>query len=314
MAVRTRCLAFADLPGWPDDDHAAALSAWQRGAARDQPAGGRAGPSARAFFETHFRPVEVTDGTAGLLTGYYEPELPGALKPDDRFRVPLHAPPPDLAPDRPWHSRAEIEEGALLSGRGLELLWIESEVDRFFLQVQGSGRIRLPDGRLLRIGFAARNGHPYRSIGRILVDDGVFAPGKATAAAIRDWIAADPAAGRALMRRNPSYVFFRVVADLPEELGPVGTAGVPLTPWRSLAVDPAFIPLGTPVWVVRGGDRAGSWLAIAQDTGAAIRGAQRADVFVGTGGAAGALAGAIADPVRLVMLRQTADTGQGEGT
>lgn len=265
----------ADLPGWAADDHAAAFAAWRLTAPG---AGDAADP--RAFFETGFRAVRHPCH----FTGYYEPELPGRLVPDDRFRHPLHAPPPALPAGRPWFSRAEIVTGDLLAGH--EIVWLDSAVEAFLVQVQGSARIRLPGGRVLRLGFAAKNGHPYRSIGQELVRRGEIAADAISADAIRAWCAARPDAVAALLAGNPSYVFFRLL-DLPGDLGPVGASGVPLTPLRSLAADPAHVPPGAPVWVECGSVRS---LFIAQDTGSAITGPARADLFCGSGAAAGQMA------------------------
>jgi membrane-bound lytic murein transglycosylase A len=255
----------------------------------------------RTFFETAFRP-EPRYGAA-LLTGYYEPVLDGSIVPGGRFTVPLYAPPPELDPGQPYYSRAEIVAG-VLAGRGLELVWLTDPVEAFFLQIQGSGRIRLPDGRLLRVGYAGKNGHPYRAIGRMLVDMGEMSLDQATAQSIKAWLRADAARGAELMDRNPSYVFFRERADLSPEAGPVGTLGLPLTAGLSAAVDPAFNSLGLPVWIAPDADAdapaPGLWIAM--DTGGAIRGPARADLFLGTGDAAGFQAGRLRATGRMVAL------------
>ena len=250
----------------------------------------------RAFLLRRFRPAAA--GT-GLLTGYFEPELRGALAPQGPFRTPLHAPPPPPPDGAPLPDRAAIEAGAL-DGLGLEIAWLADPVDAFFLQIQGSGRIRLAEsGGVLRVGFAGKNGHPYRSIGRLLMERGAIAPEAMSMQAIRAWLAAAPAEERAaLLRHNPSYVFFRVLEGLAPEEGPIGTLGVALTPGRSLAVDPAFIPLGTPVWIEARDPLDGTRLrrlVMAQDTGGAIRGPARGDLFWGWGAAAEARAGLMQD-------------------
>jgi membrane-bound lytic murein transglycosylase A len=306
---RVTGLGFGDLEGWAEDDHAAALRAflvtcdllegddWS-GLARLAWDVGSEG--ARGFFETRFRPVLVEDGAPALFTGYYEPEIDGALEPSDRFPVPLFRLPPEAPSGRPWLTRAQIEDGAL-AGRGLEIAWVEDAVEAFFLQVQGSGRIRLPDGRVLRLGYAGKNGHPYASVGRMLIERGMLAAGEATADAVRGWLRRHPEEGRAAMRANASFVFFREL-DVPPELGPLGAMGRPVTPLRSLAVDPAHVPLGAPAWIETTEAERLRRLMVAQDVGGAIKGAQRADIFVGTGPEAGQRAGRIRDGGRLAVL------------
>ena len=294
-----RTCDFDDLQGWASDDLARALAVfcvtagdvpgWEALAAR---AG--AARDARAFFEAEFTPVLIEDGAAPLFTGYYEPELRGSPVRTGDFTHPVHALPPDPAA----HDRAAIVAGAL-DGQGFEIAWLADAAEAFFLQVQGSGRIVMPDGSVLRVNYAGANGRPYRSIGRVLVARGLFAPQTVTAEGIKDWIRANPAEGRALMDLNPSYVFFRVLSGLAPQDGPLGCMGRPVTALRSVAVDPAVVPLGAPVWIEAGGMRR---LMVAQDRGGAIRGAQRADVFFGTGAAAGRAAGEFHHPGRMVVL------------
>lgn len=259
------------------------------------------GFSARRYFETHFTPVEIRDDAAPLFTAYYEPELLGARTRSAGYETPLYAPPPELEP-APFFTRAEIEAGAL-SGRGLEIAWLADPVEAFFLHIQGSGRIRLTNGDVMRVGFAARNNHPYRAIGRLLVERGEMTVETASADAIRDWLRAQPDGGEALMNENPSYVFFAERIDLDHADGPIGALGVPLTAGVSIAVDPSHQPLGAPIWAeatgVAGLD---SRLTIAQDIGGAIKGAQRADLFFGAGEAAGSAAGKVRATGRMVTL------------
>lgn len=265
----------AALPGWPADDHAAAFAAW-RLTSREAPQV----RDARTFFETRFRAAS----RPCHFTGYYEPELSGRLVSDPQFCHALFAPPPDLAVGRPWYSRAEIVAGDLLSGQ--EIVWLDSAIEAFLAQVQGSARIRLPGGQVLRLGFAAKNGHPYRSIGQELIRRGEIAPDAISADAIRAWCARHPDAVPGLLVENPSFVFFRVL-DLPADSGPIGASGAPLTALRSLAADASHVPPGAPVWVECGSIKA---LFVAQDIGSAIRGPSRADLFCGSGAAAGNLA------------------------
>jgi membrane-bound lytic murein transglycosylase A len=307
--VTHRILSFGELHGWAEDDHAAALSVfletcpdlpdpeWQSVCALASHA-----PAARPFFELLFRPLLVGGEATALFTGYFEPELDGARRPTARFRYPVYRTPGDLRAGELWFSRAEIETGALLAGQGLEIAWVDDPVELFFLQIQGSGRIRLAEGGTIRLGYGGANGHPYRSIGAELVRRGVFSQHEVSASRIRDWVRRNPAEGLELLRINPSYVFFREVDGVPPDRGPLGAMNRSVTPLRTLAVDPAYVPLGAPVWIEKAGARPMHRLMVAQDTGAAIKGAQRADIFFGTGAAAGAQAGEVKDPGRLVVL------------
>lgn len=292
-------LTFDDLTDWAADDHQAALDVFrmtndlQLSVSSDD---------ARIFFETHFDPVLIEDGAPMLFTGYFEPELSGSRVPGGPFQYPIYAVPADLNPDTPYHTRRKIEEDAPLAGRGLEIAWLADLVDRFFLQVQGSGRIRLPDGDMMRVGFGAKNGHPYTSVGKVLIARGVFAPNAVSADAIRDWVHTNGDKGRAHLWENESYVFFRELTDVPADQGPLGAMGQSITAGRSIAVDPAFTPLGAPVWIEKTGANPINRLMVAQDTGSAIKGAQRADIFFGTGDGAGAVAGSVNDGGRMVVL------------
>jgi membrane-bound lytic murein transglycosylase A len=327
-------VSFADLPGWHDDDPAAALPALRKscpklGAAWKDACAALAQTSdadARGYFERWFQPHRVTDrGKAdGLITGYYEPELRGARAPSARYRVPLYRLPDDLVSvdlgqfraslkgeriagrvERgrlvPYASRAEIDRGAL-AGRNLEMLWVDDPVDAFVLQIQGSGRVTLEDGSLVRVGYAGGNGRVYTAIGRELVKDGAMTVEDATMPAIRAWLDAHPAEAEAMMARNESYVFFRALSGD----GPVGAQGVVLTPGRSIAVDPKFIPLGAPVFVATvdplDTSRPLRRLTVAQDTGGAIRGPVRADFFWGHGGDAAERAGTMRGRGALYLL------------
>lgn len=284
--------------GWEADDHEAALAAYRaalHSLGPEWPRPGR-GP-ARGFFETAFD-LSPQQGEPDLLTGYFEPVLAGSARRHGPFLWPLHGLPADL-PAGPvtsaaWHSRAEIRARELC--RGSELVWLEDPLDAFLAQVQGSLRVTLDDGRTLRLGYAGRNGQPYRSIGAELARRGVAPAGEMTLDIIRAWCRAHPDAVPGLLDLNPSYVFFRVL-DLADSSGPPGSLGVPLTAGRSIAVDPGHIPLGAPVWVGALGR-----LMLAQDTGSAIRGPNRADVFLGSGPAAGEEAGRLRLSGRLQAL------------
>ncbi len=269
--------------------------------------------SAVSFFQTRFAWLRVGDG-AGFATGYFEPEIRGSRTRQSGYDVPVYGLPADLVrctradgtsgrgmidpagqcvafPDR-----AAIEDGAL-TGRGLEIAWAADAIDLFFLEVQGSGRLTLPDGGVMRIGYAGQNGHSYVAIGRLLRQRNLLPTGGATMQGIVDWIRTHPAEGRALMRENPSFVFFK------ENLGPgpLGSLNVPVTPRASVAADPKFTPLGAPVFLEL--DRAeanGLW--VAQDVGGAIKGANRFDTFWGAGEAAKITAGGMSASGRAWVL------------
>jgi membrane-bound lytic murein transglycosylase A len=287
--------------------------------------------AARAFFAAAFTPFQVTDrGKAeGLFTGYYEPLLDGARMADARYRYPLHKRPPDLISvdlgqfdpaldgrkiagrvekDRlvPYPDRAAIDQGAL-AGRGLELLWVDDPVAKFVLQIQGSGQVRLTDGSITRVGYADQNGQPYRAIGKDLIEMGAIPRERMSMQAIRAWLAAHPDQAPAVMARNRSYVFFRELPELARTSGPLGAQNVPLTPGRSLAVDRKFLPLGAPLWLEAtapypDGERPLRRLLVAQDTGGAIRGPVRGDVFWGAGPEAEHVAGHMQSEGRLYIL------------
>ena len=307
--------SFAALPGWQEDHIAEAIPALLRSCDRP-PAGwddlcraarqlGSGDDAARLFVEKYFQPYEVLaqgTGTA-LFTGYYEPEVAGSRRASAGYATPIHSRPADL--HVPYLTRAQIEDGGLRRKR-LELAWLADPADAFFLQIQGSGRIRLPDGGVMRVGYAGQNGRAYVPIGRLLVDRGEMTLAEASMQSIRAWLAAHPDQAAGLMRQNPSYVFFREFFDVASELGPVGALGVPLTPGRSLAVDRRFMALGAPVFIdttdpVDG--RPLRRLMLAQDTGGAIRGALRGDVFFGWGPRAEQLAGLMKQPGRMWLLQ-----------
>ena len=284
--------------------------------------------AARQFFESAFVPWLVHNadgGTEGLVTGYYEPLLHGSRISGRGFRFPVYGVPPDLlvidlaesnpdlkgirlrgrVQDRrvvPYYTRSEIERG-LAPLRGREILWVDDPIELFFLHVQGSGRVRLPGGETIRIGFAEHNGHPYKSIGKVLVERGELAADKASMQGIKQWAAKNPSKLVPLLQQNPAYVFFRELPDSP--LGPIGAQGVPLTPGRSIAVDTMTTPLGAPVFLATTSPlsaRPLNRLVVAQDTGAAIKGRVRADFFWGFGDDAGQSAGRMRQGGRMWIL------------
>lgn len=302
-------LDFSDLNGWAEDDHAAALAVFLETCPdlrdpdwRTLCAYAQQKPDPRAFFELLFRPVLIRNEKPALFTGYFEPEIRGDRFRSDYYNIPVYALPEAAETKRPWLTRREIETGDALKDKGLEIAWVHDPVDLFFLQIQGSGRIRLPDDEVIRLGYAGKNGHEYRSIGREMVRRGIYEPHQVSAQVIKNWVKRNPEAGRELLFHNPSYVFFRRVDEVPAAEGPLGAMNRSVTPLRSIAVDPRYVPLGAPVWIEKDGETPLRRLMIAQDTGSAIKGPQRADVFFGTGKEAGLQAGRLRDPGRMVVL------------
>jgi membrane-bound lytic murein transglycosylase A len=339
-AVFTRA-SWSDLPGWAEDASNAAWNAFiascsplsNRTEWRDvcTAASRLTAPdvwAARAFFERHFIPWQIAndDGTPdGLITGYYEPLLRGSRNQGGRYRFPVYAVPDDLItvdlaelyPELkamrlrgrlqgrrivPYYDRSQIESGSAPL-RGKELLWVDDEIDLFFLHIQGSGRVALDDGRTIRVGYADQNGHPYRSIGRVLVERGDLTLEQASMQGIKQWAREHPQQLTDLLNSNRSYVFFRDLG-IPGA-GPPGALGVALTPERSIAVDPRHVPLGAPVYVATtwpGTARPLNRLMLAQDTGGAIRGPVRADFFWGHGEIAAREAGRMKERLRMWVL------------
>jgi membrane-bound lytic murein transglycosylase A len=275
----TACAAAAD---WPDRD-------------------------ALSFFATHLELAQVGEGSA-FATGYFEPRIAGSRSPGPGYAVPIYGVPDDLIEADlslfsdtltgrrvrgrvekrkliPYHDRAAIEAGAL-AGRGLEIAWAADPIDMFFLEIQGSGQLELPGGEIVRIGYAGQNGREYVAIGKLMKERGLLAPGGTRMQAIVAWLRAHPAEGRAIMRENKSQIFFRLL----DGTGPLGALGHPVTPRATVAADPKFVPLGAPVVLVTDRPEAnGIW--VAQDTGGAIKGANRFDTFWGAGDEAARLAG-----------------------
>ncbi|MEM7470697.1 MAG: MltA domain-containing protein [Pseudomonadota bacterium] len=308
-APEYQIISFAELDGWAEDDHAAALKVFLETCPdMEDPewaslcALATSQPDARTYFELFFRPVVINPNDTALFTGYYEPELQGSRRRTGAYQYPLYRLPPEITPGTAWFTREEIESRGLLKNRGLEIAYINDPVDVFFLQVQGSGRVALQDGSALRVGYAGKNGRNYKSVGQELVRRGVYQPHQVSAQVIKRWVRNNPVDGRALLQHNPSYVFFREVSEVPAHKGPLGAMNRSITPMRSIAVDPAFTKLGAPVWIEKRGKEPLNRLMIAQDTGSAIKGAQRADIYYGTGSDAGRRAGTIKDAGRLVVL------------
>jgi membrane-bound lytic murein transglycosylase A len=331
-----------DIPDWGREPLRESLVAFARGcsALEKQPAwqsvcaAATAMPPAAgnreiaAFFESRFDPFQVInadESTSGMVTGYYEPLLRGSRTRTSVYKYALYAVPQDLLvidlasvyPDLkhmrlrgrvegnrvvPYLARGEIEKDPAPL-KGLELAWVDDPVELFFLHIQGSGQVQLENGERLRVGYAEQNGHPFRSLGRLLIQRGELPPERASMQGIKDWARRHPSKVQRFMNENPSFVFFR---ELPGDLpGPIGSLGVPLTAERSIAVDPRVIPLGVPVYL------ATTWpnspqplnrLMVAQDTGGAINGGVRADFFWGFGDGAGSLAGKMRQAGRMWVL------------
>ncbi len=296
--------------------------------------------AARAFFEENFRPIRIVKlgDAAGFLTGYYEPIVDGSRTPSSEFATPMYLRPPDLVPEKqirkarfankgrripfpnkgravrivdgkpvPYYNREQIELG-ILDGKALEICWVRDPADAFFVQIQGSARVRLADGTFIRVNYDGHNGHPYTPVGRIMIERGWATRDTMSMERIRAFMAADPDKARELRRENKSFVFFRV-AQLADNQEAVGGQGIPLTAGRSIAIDTALHPYGLPFWL--DSELPGYGVAptekfrrlmVAQDTGSAIVGPARADIYFGAGDEAGKLAGRIRHSGRFVML------------
>ena len=331
-------VTFAALEGWNDDDHAAAFEAFLKscsailqGTAATRAAravyGGlfkvcerasAAGPldreQARAFFEDNFKPVRIVPhgDTQGFFTGYYETEVEGSRYPSDEYDVPLYAAPADAVKRRKSKvfanfDRTEIEDGAI-AGRGLEICYVKDPIDAFFAQIQGSTRVKLDNGQLLRLNYIASNGQPYTPVGRFLIDRGIYSKEEMSMDKIREWMEANPEEGKDLRRKNRSFVFFQEIA-LGAQDECIGAQGIPLTPLRSLAVDKNIHVYGTPIWIdaelpiaSEKPDTKFRHLLFAQDTGSAIVGPARADIYFGHGEEISHIAGRIKQHGQFVML------------
>jgi membrane-bound lytic murein transglycosylase A len=324
-------ISFNEIAGWGDDRHAEALATFRRSCPKlttvpetkivtdggektitpaewkricDAGAGVKVGDNraARLFFEENFRPLVVKD--PGKFTGYFEPDMRGSKAPSRLFTVPVYRRPPDLT-DKPYYTRAEIEQG-VLKGKGLEIAYVQDPVSLFEVQVQGSGKIQLAEGGTMTLGFDGSNNRPYTAIGNVLLEMGVLKKDDVTWPAIRDWLKRNPQQARDVMRKNERYIFFK---DTRSQTA-AGAEGVPLTAQRSLAVDTSLTPFGTPVWIdtVRpvarkpGATEPYRRLMIAQDAGAAIKGPARGDVFYGSGTQAADWAGRMNSPGRAIVL------------
>lgn len=342
---------FADLQGWANDDHLAALKSFVRFCEKPEAAAGGSenlklasgdlaaicdaaskaktdGNNARQFFETHFTPFKIAQ--SGFVTGYFEPEVAASRQKTDQFTVPLHVKPAGLVaitkdnrpanwPDHLSHGRRDgknlkemPDRGAIMGGaldaENLAFVWLQDPIDAYYIHVQGSARLRMTDGTTMRVGYAGKTGHPYTGIGRLLVERGEGTPDDFTMSGLRNWLKSNPDQRDALFKENRSYIFFREVTETTAEVGPVGAAGLPLVPGRSLAIDNDYIAYGSLVYVTSDFETQGAEpdvfprLMVADDTGSAINGPSRGDIFVGSGDAAGAIAGEIHHPAMFTIL------------
>jgi membrane-bound lytic murein transglycosylase A len=340
-------VGFDALAGWKDDDQAEAFGAFLKSCTgailnstpklrkgRPLYAGlyhvckraAAAGPldreQARRFFEDNFKAVRIAPSgqDEGFFTGYYEPIVEGSRFPSDKYKVPLYRIPEKFIGQSkvfPQLDRTEIEDGAL-AGKGLEICWVENPVDAFFAQIQGSTRVRLDTGKMLRLNYIASNGHPYTPVGRFLIDQGIVTREDMSMDKIRQFMESNPDEGKELRRKNKSFVFF-TETSLKEHEECIGAQGVPLTPLRSLAVDKKMHVYGTPIWVdaklpiaSEAPETPFRKLLIAQDTGSAIVGPARADIYFGAGHDVASIAGRIKQPGQFVMLVPRAVPVKGE--
>jgi membrane-bound lytic murein transglycosylase A len=350
-------LSFVKLAGWRQDDLATAFSAYMKSCGailHGTKAMRKARPmygglyracekgaalaargtvdtaKARKFFEENFRPVRIMPemhtygfytGADGFYTGYYETQIDGSRIKTADYTIPLYGVPPKYAGKRSvvysQYSRAEIESGAL-EGKDLAICYVKNPVDAFFAQIQGSTRIKLRDGQLLRLNYIASNGKPYTPVGRILIEEGVYTPEEMSMEKIRQYMEAYPEKGKELREKNRSYVFFSK-AELKPTDECIGAQGIPLTPWRSIAVDPTHHVYGSPIWIdadlpLKSAAPVDPFrhLMIAQDTGSAIRGVARADIYFGHGEQATAIAGRLKQWGKFVMLVPNGVSVEGE--
>jgi len=355
--AKVEALKFSDLAGWKKDNLAAAFATFMNSCGailhgtkamrRARPiygglynacamatvlaANGKVDtPTARKFFEDNFKPVRILPemhtygfytGADGFYTGYYESEIAGSRVKTREFDVPLYRVPARYAGKRSTvfarYDRKAIENGAL-KGKGLEICWVKNPVDAFFAQIQGSTRVKLRDGELLRLNYIASNGKPYTPVGRILIERGVYTPAEMSMDKIREYMQANPKKGEALRLKNRSYVFFSEARLSPKDEC-IGAQGIPLTPGRSVAVDPRIHVYGTPIWIdakfpLKGEAPVDPFqhLMVAQDTGSAIRGAARADIYFGHGEQIPHIAGRIKQFGKFVMLVPKDVTVRGE--
>jgi len=326
-------ISYKDIRNWKSDDHTKMLEIFKQSCSSDNSfietdsgikipreawmnichkAAQTQAEGAISFFEDNLSPVVIVDNTDNTLTGYYEPVLLGSWERNDEYRFPIYAIPKELSDGNSrkdsFYTRKEIDQGSL-SRRGLELLYLNDRVELFFLHIQGSGVVDTPDG-FVRVGFAGKNGHPYKSIGKWMLKNDIIPSNKATSEDMKTFLRNNPDIQDKVFWINPSYIFFRVL-EYDMTKGPVGAQGIPLSPMRSVAIDHSYYSYGVPLWIIRsdyGVDESDDSyiyydrMVIAQDTGSAIIGSQRADLFWGTGGVAGKRAGSLKQGVCIVSF------------
>ena len=317
-------ISYKELPGWENDNHLEALQTY------NATTNITTNCEACSYFEQNFIPYKVNDNQQGLFTGYFEPVLNGSRTKSAQYNVPIYRRPPELvviedlgtlrsefAGTRiagtinngtliPYYTRGEIMDGAI-EGKDLEILWVDSQVDAFFMAIQGSGRIKLPDGSMVKLSYDGANGYPYTAIGKVLLDQGNLDRSNVTMESIKDWLIANPDKIRDVLATNQSYIFFKEIDDKGH--GPIGSCGIELTPERSLAVDKRYVDLGTPVWLDINHPENGQIqrLMVAQDSGSAIKGTVRGDYYWGTGKEAGKMAGKMKSRGNFYILKPRAD-------
>lgn len=323
-------VSWSELPGWQEDDLTAAWPAWQRscqGLAKRNPSGinwkpacaatsqvnGNDAQSIRRYFERHMKVMEIrhqsgpsAGGAQGLVTGYYEPYLNGSRQKGGIYQTPIHRYPDAWRKRKPSNlpTRAELMSSGQLNGQ--EILWVDDAVAAAFMQIQGSGRVRMSDGKVIRLGFAGTNDHTFKSFAQWLLDQREITRATATMQGIQSWAKNNPQRVQEMLNANPRYVFFRELPVTPDvNVGPIGSLGVSLTPERSIAVDTKALPLGAPVFLATTyplSEKPLRRLVMAQDTGSAIIGAVRADYYWGTGDQAGEYAGRMKQQGRMWIL------------
>lgn len=323
MPLTLHLMQFSDLPNWQQNDHEAALEAFRQ-SCRKAPLAptkiadiiipaqawsaacrqAETATEADVFFAkcfTPYRALSYGKEDTGLITGYYEPLLTGSLTRTEKYRFPVWGLPSDWHPDRPYLTRRQIEAQGLW-GKAKPLLYVEDKIDLFFMHIQGSGRVKLPDGRIMKLAYAGKNQHPYTAIGKYLIERGEVPASEISVPRLKKWLHAHPQLAQETLWKNDSYVFFRF-GD--QSQGAVGAQGVPLTPEASIAVDPATMPYGLPVYLdttLPYSSESYTKLVVAQDTGSAIKGPLRADLFFGPGQRAEHLAGGMKQSGKFFVL------------
>lgn len=307
VSANYKIVDFKSLKGWATDDHAAALSAFlvtcpqmKSGEWPAICAAAKTTRNARQFFEQYFRAARQSGTDNAHFTAYYEPEIEGSLTPTSKYKHAIYKRPPEARGT--WLTRRQIEDRGVLKGRGLEIAYVEDPVALLYLHIQGSGRIRLTNGTVLRVGYAGNNGYKFRSVASEMIRRGYLGKHQASQGRISAWVKRNPRDGADVIKTNNRYIFFQVQEQHAASKGPIGAMNRAITAGRSIAVDPKYTPLGSPVWIAKRGAAPMNRLMIAQDTGSAIKGAGRADIYIGSGDNAGETAGRISDAGAMIVL------------